>query len=147
MKLFAEALSLWQGPVATGIGAEVRAHAAFGLLSREYVTAVREAADAALLAGLPGTVLPALRRAAAEHPLDEPLLSRLILTLAADTRRAEALSTYRRPVPGSPVSWASSSSSRRAHRRCCWTTRHGLRATDEVLDGWWSERCAAPRSR
>jgi DNA-binding transcriptional activator of the SARP family len=94
-ELFAEALSLWQGPVATGIGAEVRAHAAFGLLSHEYVTAVREAADAALLAGLPGTVLPALRRAAAEHPLDEPLLSRLILALAADTRRAEALSTYR----------------------------------------------------
>ncbi|MCZ1002901.1 BTAD domain-containing putative transcriptional regulator [Streptomyces mirabilis] len=86
---------MWQGPVATGIGAEVRAHAAFGLLSHEYVTAVREAADAALLAGLPGTVLPALRRAAAEHPLDEPLLSRLILALAADTRRAEALSTYR----------------------------------------------------
>ncbi|MEU0818067.1 AfsR/SARP family transcriptional regulator [Streptomyces mirabilis] len=94
-ELFAEALSLWQGPVATGIGAEVRAHAAFGLLSHEYVTAVREAADAALLAGLPGSVLPALRRAAAEHPLDEPLLSRLILALAADTRRAEALSTYR----------------------------------------------------
>lgn len=94
VELFTEALSLWEGPVAAGIPAEVRAHAAFGLLSREYVTAVREAADAALLADLPGTVLPELRKAAAEHPLDEPLLARLILALAADGHRSEALSAY-----------------------------------------------------
>ncbi|MHA5054568.1 AfsR/SARP family transcriptional regulator [Streptomyces sp. SD15] len=93
-ELFTEALSLWQGPVAAGVPQEVRAHAVFCLPSREYVAAVREAADAALLAGLPGTVLPELQKAAADHPLDEPLLARLILALAADGRRSEALRTY-----------------------------------------------------
>ncbi|MCX4578336.1 tetratricopeptide repeat protein [Streptomyces sp. NBC_01571] len=94
-RLFGEALSLRRGPVAAGIPAEVRAHAAFTALGREYVAAVREAADAALRADVPATVLPQLQKAAAEHPLDEPLLARLILALAADSRRSEALGTYR----------------------------------------------------
>ncbi|MGW5283156.1 AfsR/SARP family transcriptional regulator [Streptomyces collinus] len=94
-ELFAEALSVWTGPVASGIPREVRARLPLGVPERERLATVREAADAALRAGLPCTVLAELRRAAAGHPLDEPLLARLMLTLAATGRRAEALDTYR----------------------------------------------------
>ncbi|MET8446845.1 BTAD domain-containing putative transcriptional regulator [Streptomyces sp. NPDC005209] len=94
VELHTEALSLWQGPAATGIPAQARAHAAFGALDDEYLAAVKETADAALRAGLPDAVLPRLREAAAGSPLDEPLLARLMLALAATGQRAEALTTY-----------------------------------------------------
>ncbi|MGP4043147.1 AfsR/SARP family transcriptional regulator [Streptomyces sp. 2A115] len=94
VELFTEALSLWRGPVASGLPPEVRERARFGSVDRERLTAVREAADAALRAGVPEAVLPALREAAVGNPLDEPLLARLIRTLAATGRRPEALSTY-----------------------------------------------------
>ncbi|WP_333778945.1 AfsR/SARP family transcriptional regulator, partial [Streptomyces sp. IBSBF 3136] len=94
-ELFAEALAVWSGPVASGISEEVRARLPLGAVERERLATVREAADAALRAGLPGLVLADLRRAAAAHPLDEPLLARLILSLAATGRRAEALHAYR----------------------------------------------------
>ncbi|MER6282523.1 AfsR/SARP family transcriptional regulator [Streptomyces sviceus] len=92
--LLTEALSLWRGPVAAGIPVQARAHPAFDAADRERLMAVREAADAAQRAGLPGTVLPELQRAAAEHPLDEPVQGALILTLAAAGRRSEALTAY-----------------------------------------------------
>ncbi|MEU1267711.1 BTAD domain-containing putative transcriptional regulator [Streptomyces sp. NPDC005799] len=95
VELLTEALELWQGPVAAGTPPEVRERAGFGAVDGEHVAAVREAADAALRAGVPETVLPRLREAAAGHPLDEPLLARLILVLAATGRRPEALDTYR----------------------------------------------------
>jgi DNA-binding SARP family transcriptional activator/tetratricopeptide (TPR) repeat protein len=93
--LLTEALELWRGPVGAGLAADVRERAGFGQLDRERLAAVREAADGALRAGTPGAVLPALQEAALGAPLDEPLLARLILTLAATDRTAEALTTYR----------------------------------------------------
>ncbi|MEU6801162.1 AfsR/SARP family transcriptional regulator [Streptomyces neyagawaensis] len=93
--LLTEALELWRGPVGAGLPADVRERAGFGQLDRERLAAVREAADGALRAGKPGAVLPALQEAALGAPLDEPLLARLILTLAATDRAAEALTTYR----------------------------------------------------
>ncbi|MFI6436481.1 ATP-binding protein [Streptomyces sp. NPDC050759] len=93
--LLVEALSSWQGPVAGDIAAEVRERAGFGAVDRERRAAVQEAADAALRAGVPGAVLPLLREAAADDPLDEPVLARLILVLAAMGHRSEALDTYR----------------------------------------------------
>jgi DNA-binding SARP family transcriptional activator/tetratricopeptide (TPR) repeat protein len=95
VELLVEALSSWQGPVAGDIAAEVRERAGFGAVDRERQAAVREAADAALRAGVPGVVLPLLRQAAAEDPLDEPVLARLILVLAAMGQRCEAVDTYR----------------------------------------------------
>ncbi|MFD8221577.1 BTAD domain-containing putative transcriptional regulator [Streptomyces sp. NPDC059697] len=92
--LFTEALSLWQGPAAHGIPVEARAHAAFGSLDDERLATVKEAADVALRAGVPGVVLPRLREAAADSPLDEPLMARLMLALSATGQRPEALSTY-----------------------------------------------------
>ncbi|TVZ83204.1 BTAD domain-containing putative transcriptional regulator [Streptomyces sp. BK340] len=93
--LLTGALSLWNGPVAAGISPDVRDRIAVGGPERERLTAVREAADAALHAGVPDRVLPELRQAAAAHPLDEALLARLVLALAATGRRAEALDTHR----------------------------------------------------
>ncbi|MFD5270292.1 BTAD domain-containing putative transcriptional regulator [Streptomyces sp. NPDC058335] len=92
--LFTEALSLWRGPVAAGLPAAARARPAFEAVDRERLAAVREAADAALRAGLSGTVLPELHRAAAEHPLDEPVQAGLILALAAAGHRSQALGVY-----------------------------------------------------
>ncbi|WP_328836552.1 AfsR/SARP family transcriptional regulator [Streptomyces europaeiscabiei] len=95
VELLTEALSLWRGPVGAGLPAEVRERAGFGAVDRERPAAVREAADAALRAGTPAAVLHLLQEAAADYPLDEPLLARLVLTLAATGREVEALNTYR----------------------------------------------------
>ncbi|KPI20037.1 transcriptional regulator, SARP family [Actinobacteria bacterium OK074] len=95
LELLTEALSLWRGPVAAGLPEEVRERAGFAAVARERLAAVRESADAALRAGVPDAVLPALRETAAGHPLDEPLLARLVLALAATGQRAEALAAYR----------------------------------------------------
>ncbi|MEU9667701.1 BTAD domain-containing putative transcriptional regulator [Streptomyces bobili] len=92
--LFGEALALWRGPVAAGLPAHSRTRPAFDAVDRERLAAVREAADAALRAGRPGTVLPELRRAAAEHPLDEPVQASLVLALAAAGHRSQALGVY-----------------------------------------------------
>ncbi|MET8685108.1 BTAD domain-containing putative transcriptional regulator [Streptomyces sp. NPDC004732] len=93
--LYAEALELWCGPIADGVPADVRGHPVFTAVDEECVSAVRDAATDALAAGVPDRVLAALRRAAATHPLDEPLQARLVLVLAAAGRQAEALATYR----------------------------------------------------
>jgi len=95
VELLTEALDLWQGPVAAGLPAQVRERAGFGAVERERLGAVREVADAALDAGAPEAVLPLLREAAADNPLDEPLLARLILALGALGRRSEALGVHR----------------------------------------------------
>ncbi|MER5913977.1 BTAD domain-containing putative transcriptional regulator [Streptomyces sp. NPDC001982] len=94
VEVLTEALALWRGPVASGIPGEARAHPAFAAVESEHPAAVREAARAALRAGVPDSVLPELRKAADEHPLDEPLSAALILALAATGRRSEALSAY-----------------------------------------------------
>ncbi|WP_179202786.1 AfsR/SARP family transcriptional regulator, partial [Streptomyces caniscabiei] len=95
VELLTEALALWRGPAGAGLPAEVRERAGFPAVDRERTAAVREAADAALLAGTPAAVLPLLQQAAADAPLDEPLLARLVRTLAATGHEARALSTYR----------------------------------------------------
>ncbi|MET7475990.1 BTAD domain-containing putative transcriptional regulator [Streptomyces sp. NPDC005648] len=101
--LYLEALNLRTGPVATGVPVEARSHPPFVALEREHLSAVREAADAALDggagpggAGALGRLLAVLHRAAAEHPLDEPLQARLVRALAASGQRAAALDTWQR---------------------------------------------------
>lgn len=91
---FAGALRLWRGPVAAGLPGPVRAHPHFAAVDREVLRTARMAADAALLCGRADQVLPSVRRAAALNPFDEPLLARLILSLAACGLQAEALATY-----------------------------------------------------
>ncbi|MET9081779.1 BTAD domain-containing putative transcriptional regulator [Streptomyces sp. NPDC004237] len=91
-----EALGLHTGPVATGVPVEARSHPAFHALEREHLTVVKEASDVALATGAAGRLLSVLHRAAAEHPLDEPLQARLVRALAATGQRAAALDTWQR---------------------------------------------------
>ncbi|MFE9628237.1 BTAD domain-containing putative transcriptional regulator [Streptomyces sp. NPDC006527] len=91
---FTEALGEWRGPVAMGIPASAREHVQFTAVERELLNTAGLAADAALLCGRVEQVLPALRRATALDPLDEPLHARLVLSLAACGLQAEALTAY-----------------------------------------------------
>ncbi|MFF8319632.1 BTAD domain-containing putative transcriptional regulator [Streptomyces bobili] len=91
---FTDALGEWRGPVAMGIAAAAREHVRFAAVGRELLETARLAADAALLCGRTAQILPALRRATALDPLDEPLHARLILCLAACGLQAEALTAY-----------------------------------------------------
>ncbi|MEV5490227.1 BTAD domain-containing putative transcriptional regulator [Streptomyces bobili] len=91
---FTDALREWRGPVAMGIAAAAREHVRFTAVGRELLETARLAADAALLCGRTAQILPALRRATALDPLDEPLHARLILSLAACGLQAEALAAY-----------------------------------------------------
>ncbi|MEU4425991.1 BTAD domain-containing putative transcriptional regulator [Actinoplanes sp. NPDC024001] len=70
-------------------------HPALLGIDGERSQAARDATDAALRAGLAGRILPAVRAAAQDQPLDEALQSRLVLALAADGHRDQALAAYR----------------------------------------------------
>ncbi|MEU1517456.1 BTAD domain-containing putative transcriptional regulator [Streptomyces sp. NPDC005811] len=93
-ELLTEALGLWHGPIGDGIPAPARSHPLFDAIERERLAAARELADAALRAGLPEPALPPLRRAAADHPLDEPVHAGLLRLLAAAGHRTEASAVY-----------------------------------------------------
>ncbi|MFR9777218.1 BTAD domain-containing putative transcriptional regulator [Micromonospora sp. MS34] len=94
VELYREALALWRDRCAAGLQAGGRSHPEFVAVDRERIAAVRAAADAALRAGCVPAVLPVIRLAAEHEPLDEALRVRLLLALAADGRRAEALAAY-----------------------------------------------------
>lgn len=94
VRLFAEALTLWRGPCAAGLDTDARPHPAFAAIEAECAHAARDAADTALRCGQTRLIIPALRQAAALHPLDEALQARLMLALAADGRQAEAMETF-----------------------------------------------------
>ncbi|GIF96725.1 AfsR/SARP family transcriptional regulator [Catellatospora citrea] len=94
VRWYAQALALWRGACGSGLDPESRTHPAFAAIEAECTHAVRDAADTALRGGRPRLMIPALRQAAGQHPLDEALQARLILALAADGRQAEALQTF-----------------------------------------------------
>ncbi|MEU4172824.1 BTAD domain-containing putative transcriptional regulator [Streptomyces sp. NPDC026665] len=91
-----EALTLWRGPVASGIAPETRTHPVFTTVDSEHLFAVKEAAEYAQTAApaLTERVLAVLRQAAAHHTLDEVLQAKLIQLLAATGQQAEALEIY-----------------------------------------------------
>ena len=92
--LLTRALRLSRGPIASGILSHVAQHPYFVAVDGEYLTAVKEAAVIAGRLGEPGAVLDVLQPAAVQHPLDEMLQARLVQTLAAAGRQAEALQAY-----------------------------------------------------
>ncbi|MGV9809405.1 BTAD domain-containing putative transcriptional regulator [Micromonospora chersina] len=94
VELYREALALWRNRCASDLRADGPAHPEFVAVDGERYAAVRAATDAALRAGHVHAVLPAIRLAAEHEPLDEALRARLLLALAADGRRAEALAAY-----------------------------------------------------
>ncbi|EXG82104.1 AfsR/SARP family transcriptional regulator [Cryptosporangium arvum] len=95
IRLYTEALTLWQGPSAAGLESMSGVHPVCVAIDAECSLVVREAADVALRDGPVGLVIPALRRAAQLSPLDEALQARLILLLAADGRQSEAVDLFR----------------------------------------------------
>ncbi|MEU9828009.1 AfsR/SARP family transcriptional regulator [Micromonospora chersina] len=94
VELYREALALWRDRCASDLRAGGPAHPEFVAVDGERFAAVRAATDAALRAGRVHAVLPAIKLAAEHEPLDEALRERLLLALAADGRRAEALAAY-----------------------------------------------------
>ncbi|WP_262286669.1 BTAD domain-containing putative transcriptional regulator [Micromonospora sp. MA102] len=94
VELYREALALWRDRCAANLRAGGRTQPEFVAVDGEWFAAVRAATDAALRAGRVPAVLPAIRLAADREPLDEGLQARLLLALAADGRRAEALAAY-----------------------------------------------------
>jgi len=94
VRFHAEALALWTGRCAAGLEPTSRSHPDFIAIEAERSHAVRDAADIALRIGQARLILPALRQACAENPLDEALQARLLLVLAADGRQAEAFDLF-----------------------------------------------------
>ncbi|WP_433132456.1 AfsR/SARP family transcriptional regulator [Micromonospora sp. CA-240977] len=94
LKQFVAALSLWHGRCAAGLGPAVASHPDFVAIEREHITAVRDAATAALRLGEATLILPFIEDAAVRNPLDEALQAQLLLLLAASGNHSEAISRY-----------------------------------------------------
>ncbi|MCO8277507.1 tetratricopeptide repeat protein [Actinoplanes sp. TRM 88003] len=91
---YGKALGLWRAAAVTGLPLEAQAHPVFVALDRERFAVVEEAATLALRTDQAGQILPELQRAAELQPLDEPLLTLLVRSLAATGRQAQALRAY-----------------------------------------------------
>ncbi|WP_250032205.1 AfsR/SARP family transcriptional regulator [Paractinoplanes maris] len=94
LRHFLAGLRLWRGRVAAGLGSAVEVCPDLMAIEREYVDAVRGAADAALCCGGESQILPLLREAVSRTPLDEALQARLLRVLAGDSKQAEAVVRY-----------------------------------------------------
>jgi DNA-binding SARP family transcriptional activator/DNA-binding CsgD family transcriptional regulator len=94
VRLYAEALGLCTGRCAAGLEPTSRSHPDFIAIEVERSHVVRDAADIALRLGQARLILPALRQAGADNPLDEAVQARLLLVLAADGRQAEAFDLF-----------------------------------------------------
>jgi DNA-binding SARP family transcriptional activator/DNA-binding CsgD family transcriptional regulator len=94
LSLYTDALSLWRGRCAAGLEPNPHTQPAFLAIDAEFSHAVRDAADTALRTGQVRLVLPALRQASAQDPLDEAVQARLLLALATDGRQAEAFDLF-----------------------------------------------------
>ncbi|MCY1143582.1 tetratricopeptide repeat protein [Actinoplanes sp. Pm04-4] len=91
LALLDEALTLWRGGPDTP---ELRDTPLVTRLGDEHLQLVLRHADLARRTGRPEAALPRLREQAGRHRLHEPLQARLIVTLAASGRQAEALAVY-----------------------------------------------------
>ncbi|MEO6087830.1 MAG: BTAD domain-containing putative transcriptional regulator, partial [Umezawaea sp.] len=91
--LFDEALALWRGQALTGLESPWL-DALRESLHAERVAAELDRNDVALRCGRHAAVLPDLRAAVAEHPLDERLAAQLMLALHRSGNSAEALRHY-----------------------------------------------------
>ncbi|MET8977358.1 BTAD domain-containing putative transcriptional regulator [Streptomyces sp. NPDC004539] len=96
LELYAQALALWRGHAAAGTPDRARGHPVFAGLDGERLATVKEAADTALRRDRAEQVLAQLQGLADDHPLDEPLHSRLIRALSLTGQQAQALETYRK---------------------------------------------------
>ena len=94
LDLLMEALGLRRGACGEGLELYGRHRGYFAAVDQEYLSAVAEAADAALASAQPLRMLPLLSQVTVSEPLNESLQARLMLMLAATGQQALALSHY-----------------------------------------------------
>ena len=88
------ALALWRDFCGSGLEGLATVHPAFAGVDNEVIAVATEAADLVLMTSTAHRLVPSLQRIADRNPLNEGLQSRLLLSLAATGRRAEALARY-----------------------------------------------------
>jgi DNA-binding SARP family transcriptional activator/DNA-binding XRE family transcriptional regulator len=91
--LYEQALRMWRGDILADIDL-MRGHPAAVEVTRQRAEAVLGYAEAAVLAGTPGRVLPYLRGLCAEEPFDEQAHAQLMILLAATGQQAAALQVF-----------------------------------------------------
>ncbi|MEV0677966.1 BTAD domain-containing putative transcriptional regulator [Actinosynnema sp. NPDC050436] len=96
VRLLAEALDLWRGPVLADLPDVVRNHPTAHAVAARRTAAALRLADLALDHGAAGAAVDHLRRLVVEEPLHEGLHARLVRALAADGRQAAALEEFAR---------------------------------------------------
>jgi DNA-binding SARP family transcriptional activator len=92
--LLGEALALRRGACGESLDLRGQNQDHFTAVDQEYFAAVAEAAESALASGQAPQILPVLRQAAADEPLNETLQAHLMMVLAATGQQARALSHY-----------------------------------------------------
>lgn len=91
--LYEQALGMWCGDLLADVDL-LRAHPAAIEVIRQHAETVLDYADTAMLVGVPGRVLPHLRRLCAGEPLNEHAHARLMVALAATGQQAAALQVF-----------------------------------------------------
>ena len=89
------ALGLWRGEPLSDVPSQLLREMCLPRLERQRVQAAEDWIEAELYLGRHGTLVPQLRRLAAEHPLHERFHGQLMLALARSGQRAESLAAYR----------------------------------------------------
>ena len=91
--VYEQALEMWCGDLLADVDL-LRGHPAAVEVARQRAETVLDYAEAAMLAGVPGRVLPHLRALCAGEPLNEPAHARLMVALAATGQQVAALQVF-----------------------------------------------------
>ncbi|MBA3428640.1 MAG: AfsR/SARP family transcriptional regulator [Actinobacteria bacterium] len=91
-----DALALWRGPALADLDHEPFAQNAIGRLEELLLAALELRIDAELALGRHRELVGELDELAAQHPIHEPFVSRLMLSLYRSGRQADALEVYSR---------------------------------------------------
>lgn len=92
----AAALDLWRGPALADVPATPLITGRAAALEERRIAVAEHWADALIALGRPGDAVAALRPLTEDHPLREPLWTRLITVLALSGRGAEAVAAFGR---------------------------------------------------
>lgn len=94
LRHYREALSLWHGPCAVGLGDTLAGWPGCVAVNHEHVELVCAAARTAREVGAGGELLPVVSAVATEHPFNERVQSQFLLLLAATGHQADAVRAY-----------------------------------------------------
>jgi len=95
LELQREALSLWRGSALADLDHEPFVRNAIRRLEEILLVALEQRVDAELAVGRHKEVVGELEELVAQHPANEPFVSRLMLALYRSGRQADALDAYR----------------------------------------------------